>query len=507
MEKSKINWIVILFYLQYKFWGIQADYTAAVVEYFPEPDRHLSPEERLSKNIKGYLQILHQLNETSKLDIVVYPEATLSENSLVLKHSDLLPYTVEVDVNDTSLCYGPITTFLNSLSCAAIKYQTYIALNLYERTPCGGKKCPADGWSFYNTDIVLNRNGAIISKYRKYNLFDEIFMTRSKKPDISIFSTDFNETFATFICFDILFRQPSLDLVTQYGVKSIIFSSMWFSEMPFLTALQTQQHWAYATNATLLAAGANNRKKGSGGSGLYQGATGPLIFTIVGADVSKGLVAKIPGTAARSKNTRAVDRKAKEMDVFRISSDNLKPYTSKLLLRGSNHVDARVCSYANETQFCCHFQLELEWQAKDDKKHYQYHMVAFSGTRTFGRVSKGGVEVCAVVACLNDSLSSCGKRFRDYNTISWPTIFKKIFIEAEFDDDPNKFQFPNSLLSNIEPIHVDDFEWRSILINKRVRRTYFLKAPQNRLMTFGIYGRDFNRDSFVRKPSKNILYL
>ncbi|XP_031331749.1 vanin-like protein 2 [Photinus pyralis] len=124
-------------------------------------------------------------------------------------------------------------------------------------------------------------------------------------------------------------------------------------------------------------------------------------------------------------------------------------------------------------------------------------MVAFSGTRTFARVSNGGIEVCAVVACLNDSLSSCGKRFRDYNTVSWPTTFKKIVIEAEFDEDPNKFQFPNSLLSNIEPIHVDDFEWRSILGNKRVRRTYLLKKPQNRLMTFGIYGRDFNRDSLA----------
>uniref|UniRef100_A0A1Y1L082 CN hydrolase domain-containing protein n=2 Tax=Photinus pyralis TaxID=7054 RepID=A0A1Y1L082_PHOPY len=501
MQKSKMTWIVILFYLQYKFWGIHADYTAAVVEYFPEQDRHLSPEERLSKNINGYIQILDQLNRTSKLDIVVYPEATLSENALVLKHADLLPYTVEVAVNDTSLCHGPTTTFLTSLSCAAIKYQTYIALNLYERTPCSGKECPADGWSFYNTDVVLNRKGAIISKYRKYNLFGEIFMTRPEKPDISIFRTDFNETFATFICFDIMFRKPSLDLVTQYGVKSILFSSMWFSEMPFLTALQTQQHWAYATNSTLLASGANDRQKGSGGSGIYQGAAGPLVFAIVGADASKGLVAKVPGAAARSKDTRAVDRKAKEMDEFRILSDNLKPYTSKLVLRGNNNVDTSVCSGANEThQFCCHFQLELEWQAKpvnDDKKHYQYHMVAFSGTRTFARVSNGGIEVCAVVACLNDSLSSCGKRFRDYNTVSWPTTFKKIVIEAEFDEDPNKFQFPNSLLSNIEPIHVDDFEWRSILGNKRVRRTYLLKKPQNRLMTFGIYGRDFNRDSLA----------
>ncbi|KAK5638817.1 hypothetical protein RI129_013112 [Pyrocoelia pectoralis] len=508
----KVYSIVIFIYLHY-FWRVEAHYTAAVIEFFPVQDRHLPAEEKLHRNINGYVTILDELSHTTKLDIIVYPEATLTANSLFKTHADVSAYSIEVNVNETSLCDTPVTTFLTPLACAAVKYQTYIALNLYERAPCTKNeetKCSEDGWSFYNTNIVFNRKGVIVSKYRKYNLFGEIYMTRPKKADISIFRTDFNETFAMFICFDILFRQPSLDLVNKYHVKSILYSSMWFSELPFLTALQTQQQWAYATDVTFLASGANNRKVGSGGTGIYHGMDGPLLFTIVGSSKSKGLVAKIPGTHGQGpKDTNTIDKKGKEMDEFHLLSDHLEPYASKLILPNGKEIVDKVCS-GEGTEFCCHFKVELEWEEElmnEDKDQYQYHMVAFSGVRSFAGVSNGGVEICAIVACVNESLSSCGKRFPNYNNISWRANFKKIVINAEFDIDDNKFQFPNSLLSNIEPINVDALEWTSVMNNKRIRRTYKLKKPQNRLMTFGIYGRDFNRDSSIHNPLRQIFYL
>jgi pantetheine hydrolase len=51
---------------------------------------------------------------------------------------------------------------------------------------------------------------------------------------------------------------------------------MWFSESPFLTSTQAQQAWAYENNVVLIAAGANNPKMGSTGTGIYIGKHGAL---------------------------------------------------------------------------------------------------------------------------------------------------------------------------------------------------------------------------------------
>jgi pantetheine hydrolase len=65
-------------------------------------------------------------------------------------------------------------------------------------------------------------------------------------------------------------------MLANNNVKHILYSSMWFSESPFLTSTQTQQAWAYENNVVLIAAGANNPKKGSTGSGIYVGRHGAL---------------------------------------------------------------------------------------------------------------------------------------------------------------------------------------------------------------------------------------
>jgi len=38
-----------------------------------------------------------------------------------------------------------------------------------------------------------------------------------------------------FICFDILFQDPAARLIRETGVKDVIFSTAWFSEIPLLT--------------------------------------------------------------------------------------------------------------------------------------------------------------------------------------------------------------------------------------------------------------------------------
>ncbi|KAK4878066.1 hypothetical protein RN001_010572 [Aquatica leii] len=473
------------------FWAktVLTEYTAAVVEYYPDPNKQLAPEEKVRKNIDGYLKILDEIEKKHKLDIIVFPEATLTITAFVETKIDISPYTFEISDSSDSLCTTQETTSLTRLACAAQKLKTYMVINLYERARCKStSECSKIGWDFYNTNIVLDRNGSVISKYRKFNLFGEYLMNRTKTADIAIFETDFGEKFATFTCFDILFKQPALDLIRKHQITNIVYPTMWFSQLPFYTSLQTQFQWAYAVNAT-------------GGTGIYQGTKGPLVYDIFGTAQSKAFVATVSqkSRAQARESTKNIDKKAKEMDHFYFQPNDATLFTSKPIKFGEQEINDTVCSEG----FCCNFLVSLQWNAATTKNYYVYHMVAFNGILSFAGAYNGGIELCGVIACMTENLDSCSKRFPNYDEVSWPATIRRIRIKAQFDIDDNKFQFPNSLLSNIKPLPVEDFDWTNRTLSTTIERTYTLKTPQNRLMTFGIFGRDFSRDSPISPVEEN----
>lgn len=125
--------------------------------------------------------------------------------------------------------------------------QKYIVVNINEKSICPDKqqvmyedprKCGVNNTNIYNTNVVFDRNGTVISKYRKFNLFGEKGVLKPWKYEVVTFDTDFNVTFGMFICFDLMFDHPPLDLVRK-GVTDIIFTAHWFSELPFLTGICT----------------------------------------------------------------------------------------------------------------------------------------------------------------------------------------------------------------------------------------------------------------------------
>lgn len=68
-----------------------------------------------------------------------------------------------------------------------------------------------------------------------------------------------------FTCFDIMFKTPAIDEITQLGITSFVFPTWWVN-YPFLTATQVQVAFAKHWNVTLLAAnsGASYLSRGSG---------------------------------------------------------------------------------------------------------------------------------------------------------------------------------------------------------------------------------------------------
>lgn len=142
----------------------------------------------------------------------------------------------------------------------------YIAINHREKVDCKKPGCPSDDFLIYNTNVVFDRTGRVIARYRKYNLFGERNTDRTAEPELSTFKTDFGVTFGQFICFDIMFESPALNLTRDLGITDIIFSSHWFSELPYLVGVEAQAAWAYANDVNLLSSGLNCPRTASGGN-------------------------------------------------------------------------------------------------------------------------------------------------------------------------------------------------------------------------------------------------
>lgn len=189
-------------------------------------------QERLADNLAAYMEILRS-PEAKNLDIIVFPESTLNNDIE-------MTFVPDAAINQTVLCNSDdndIHEFLKHISCAARTANAYVVINIKEKEVCtltSGSTCAVNGLNIYNTNVVFDRAGRIISRYRKVHLFHEQINT-TKVPEIAIFNTDFGVRFGQFICFDILFYTPAQEMVAKYNIRDFIFPSMWFSQLPFLT--------------------------------------------------------------------------------------------------------------------------------------------------------------------------------------------------------------------------------------------------------------------------------
>lgn len=122
---------------------------SAVVEY------HVSfvgatADEQLAHRVSEYVDYIGRAAAESA-DIVVFPEATLT----TYDQAQLVPDPADLLVPcDTDAYAG---TALASLSCAARNGSLYVVINLTMRRRNDGKD------SLFNTNVVLDRSGTVIS--------------------------------------------------------------------------------------------------------------------------------------------------------------------------------------------------------------------------------------------------------------------------------------------------------------------------------------------------------
>uniref|UniRef100_A0A182MYR4 CN hydrolase domain-containing protein n=1 Tax=Anopheles dirus TaxID=7168 RepID=A0A182MYR4_9DIPT len=380
-------------------------YVVSVVEFHPEP-MTMPIEQRTQLHLTEYARLIRS-PEAKTADIIVFPELTLNSLSDTVFVPDPTQHIAPCDDHGSILV---------QLSCLAREVRKYLVINLSEQFYLQQQAETVR----YNTDVVFDRNGTVIARYRKYNLFKEPGTSVTSLPELVSFETDFGIRFGVFTCFDILFALPTLEHV-KHGLRDFVFPAFWTSEPPFLTSTQIFESWAYANDANLIVAGTNYAPSGATGTGVFNGRNGALLTHYSGRPTRAIYTVTLPkhgtqrGTGYHSLTSDVLEVPTAETSDHRLPGyelenvqmgrDFLEQFTTIQLnpIWQQQTIGHIVCS----GMFCCEFSVGLSVDFERSETHY-YRLAVFDGIRTFQGFADAHVSICGIIACANQSIASCG---------------------------------------------------------------------------------------------------
>lgn len=110
-----------------------------------------------------------------------------------------------------------------------------------------------------------------------------------------------------------------------------------------------------------------------------------------------------------------------------------------------------------------------------------YRLVAYSGTRSYAGVRNIIIEICGVVACADEKLSSCGYK----PSFQSKTTFKSISISASSQND--LLSYPIAMTSELLPVSGHSFYFNNIQSEENSHISMVLKTSQSDLITFALF--------------------
>ncbi|CAD7080642.1 unnamed protein product [Hermetia illucens] len=484
-------------------------YTAGVLEYnFFTSNK--SFRESVELNLNEYVRFI-KLAKSKDVEILVFPEATLNLYFVDVREQ-ISEYAVVIP--DPKLEIAPCeyeedySFILVELSKAARDNQIYVLVNVVEKDFCtwGSDACKPpynvqnDGYSLYNTNIVFDRKGRIISRYRKVNLFIEPSTNDPLDQPLPIFETDFGVKFGHFICYDILFKYPARTLVQQENITNILYPTFWFEGLSYFIAETIHQGWAYSNNVNFLVSGANVLRMGTTGAGIYFGRKRIQVIETKSDPIRKLYTAKVP------KNVRA-DFKFEEPQIWEESSaaDLLKVRVKENWISDYpvffpiEEPQKTIC--VNDEKICCTVEVKRRnLKVPDGAVSYKYALSVNYTTKLYIERRNLGEITCAIVACTGDTMDTCGRRFHTKN-VAPGTEFEHIKITArirseQFEDVMIQ---PNTASTGLLPFDV----WRYTLTETDVYSdlSYTYKnftiestTAVSDFLVYGLFGRDFTMD-------------
>ncbi|XP_024113996.1 biotinidase [Oryzias melastigma] len=439
-------------------------YVAGVFEHRvilnPDPRVPVTRHEALqhmTKNLDVYEEQATRAAQQG-VDILVFPEDGIHGFNFTRSSISAYLETIPDPQQETwNPCMEPgrhnNTEVLQRLSCIARRNKLYVVANMPDLQPCPlpsdpSSSCPPDGRWQFNTNVVFSSEGQLVARYHKQNLYYEYSFDTPPQPEIITFDTPFGGRFGLMVCFDLLFRDPTVTLVER-GVRQLIFPTAWMNALPLLDSIQFQRAFSLGANVTLLAANTRNDRLIMTGSGIFTPFSATYHHAQEGdPEEGKLLVARVPvlegmpgvvaeeGKAPKTKESSA-DHSADPISSSFISYMLRDPYTF-VLLNETKQDDLKVCSGT----FCC--ALQYKWTAQSKEL---YALGAFSGRHKVN--GSYTLQVCAVVRCANEDPSSCGQKVEEAES-------KMDFVlEGWFD---TKYVYPSVLVSRMVLEQPDQLE-------------------------------------------------
>ncbi|XP_078620816.1 pantetheinase-like isoform X2 [Branchiostoma floridae x Branchiostoma japonicum] len=491
--------------------GEPSSYIAAVYEhdtFLLQDPHHVVNRSSALELMRKNLQVFEdQASAASKqaAQIIVFPEDGIY--GMGYTRDSIFPFLEEIPdpvMHPWNPCLLPYrhhhTEVLHTLSCIARNNSLVVVANMGDKQDCSREvdpHCPDDGHYQFNTDVAFETDGQFIAKYHKYNLFYENQFDSPPRCEHVTFTT-FSVTFGMFTCFDILFKDPSVEVVEKLGVKNIVFPTAWGNALPLRHAIQYHQAWAMGENVNLLSANQHHPFFDMTGSGIYSGQSGALVY-YHDSDWSSGgklLVAVVPTDPGclndenfcnkiteyektdypeQDNNYNTISKLSAEDRPSRFRNLNATTFQSKIeedmytfspLENGTGHLE--VCDNA----LCC--QLDYSMSLKEGEL---YAFGAFDGLHTFQ--GQYYLQVCVLLKCQSDIHTSCGR-----GITSAGTSFSFLHMAGNFS---TAYVYPEVTTDRVSLAPPSEWKFEA----QAITSTKGISKP---VLSAGLYGRWYDRD-------------
>ena len=304
----------------------------------------------------------------------------------------------------------------------------------------------------------------------------------------------FQVRFGVFTCFDILFKDPAIDLVQNYGVQNIVFPTSWFRGFPMLISIEFQQAWSRVNCVNLIAANLYIPVvEFSTGSGIYD--CGEAKIDIFNQNLIKKrlLVATLTGSRKQNYQSGIRDHQAKRyrrdnaaFDLEDTHMTNTKNFqmrqyknvdTFKQKVAGNMFTMTKLVSSVSEISVCGdHLCCQLNYGLPKGKEFTEsFALGVFLGENPNGFYW----EVCLLLKCLSSKENSCGTSVMDSET-----VFQSFTMTGNFSD--NALVFPTALGSGFALFSSDEIKFQKNRISA--------DALEKPLLTAALLGRVYSKD-------------
>jgi pantetheine hydrolase len=363
-------------------------------------------------------------------------------------------------------------------SCMAVDNAMYITANIGERAPCDNsldQRCPTDGRYQFNTNIVFGPDGVLVAKYRKYNLFmSEPSYDQPPTVDYSYFDTPYGR-FGAIVCFDIIFRQPSVLLVEKFNVSHVLFPTAWKNQLPYYLSVAFHQAFAIGLGVNLLSANKHYPGAGLCGSGVY-GSQQTHSYRYDEISMNSSLIlAEIPTKPTKITSGHPLRHSYHDFhNQVEFSGELFGDLFNFVMLKDRSGI-VSVC----HNSLCCSISYARDSSAD------RFALGSFRGLHTLE--GEYYLEICILLKCRTDDRSQCAGDSKTSNT-----RFSFFKLSGSFS---TKYIYPMVIRHGV-PLSTEDWDYTGEYIV-----SFGSSQP---LISSTMYGRRFDLDQTVNDNSSII---